>query len=104
MNKFKKFLNYFSIFELNLYQKSYKSPLIRIFASLAVMLVICLIRLNISIDNVVINIVSLLFIVFIMIMAILCFFIAAVECLQVGHNKKIQKERDKILNSRSNDE
>lgn len=104
MNKFKKFLNYFSIFELNLYQKSYKSPLIRIFASLAVMLVICLIRLNISIENVVINIVSLLFIVFIMIMAILCFFIAAVECLQVGHNKKIQKERDKIFSDRSNDE
>ena len=103
MNKFKKFLNYFSIFELNLYQKSYKSPLIRIFASLAVMLVICLIRLNISIENVVINIVSLLFIVFIMIMAILCFFIAAVECLQVGHNKKIQKERDKIFSDRSND-
>jgi hypothetical protein len=104
MNKFKKFLNYFSIFELNLYQKSYRSPLIRMFASLAVMLVICLIRLNISIDNVVINIVSLLFIVFIMIMAILCFFIAAVECLQVGHNKKIQKERDKIFSDRSNDE
>ena len=104
MNKFKKFLNYFSIFELNLYQKSYKSPLIRMFASLAVMLVICLIRLNISIENVVINIVSLLFIVFIMIMAILCFFIAAVECLQVGHNKKIQKERDKIFSDRSNDE
>lgn len=104
MKNFKQFLNYFSIFELNLYQKSYKSPLIRIFASLAVMLLVCVIRLNISIENVVLNIISLLFIVAIMILAILCFFIAAVECLQVGHNKKIQKEREKIFKERSNNE
>lgn len=104
MKNFKHFLNYFSIFELNLYQKSYKSPLIRIFASLAVMLLVCIIRLNISIENVVLNIISLLFIIAIMILAILCFFIAAVECLQVGHNKKIQKERDKIFKERSNNE
>ena len=102
MKKFKNFLNYFNLFELNLYQKSYKSPLIRIFGSLAVMLVVCAIRLSIKITNIPLTILVTAVMLGIMVLAIICFFIAAVECLQVGHNKKIQKERDKILNERSN--
>lgn len=104
MKKLKEFLNYFSIFELNMYQKSYKSPIIRIAVSLLVMLVVCLIRFNISINNVIINVISMLFIMAVMIMAILCFFIASVECIQVGHNKKIQKERDKMFDDNSSNE
>ena len=52
----KKFLKFFNIFELNLNEKSYKSPLIRIFASLAIMFAVCIFRLNITITSVALNI------------------------------------------------
>lgn len=93
MEKFKKFLNYFNMFEIDLTRRSYKSPLIRIFASLLVVFIILAIRLNITIANPVVNIVTLVIMLAIIILCILCFFIASVECLQVGDNKRKDKER-----------
>lgn len=91
----KKFLNYFNIFELNLYSRSYKSALIRIGISILVMLVVCVFRLNVTIANPVLNILTSLLVFAIMVFAILCFFVAAVECLQVGDNIKKYNEREK---------
>ena len=92
-NKFKKFINMFNMFELNLSQRSYKSPLLRIFGSLLVMLVVCTVRFSITIPNPIVNIAVSLPILIIMILSVLCLFIAAVECLQVGDNRKKDKER-----------
>ncbi len=90
----KKFLKFFNIFELNLNEKSYKSPLIRIFASLAIMFAVCIFRLNITITSVALNIFLTVLLLAIMVMSILCFFIASVEALQVGENKRIAKARE----------
>ena len=92
-NKFKKFIHMFNMFELNLSQRSYKSPLLRIFGSLLVMLVVCTVRFSITIPNPIVNIAVSLPILIIMILSVLCLFIAAVECLQVGDNRKKDKER-----------
>ena len=89
----KKFLSYFNIFELNLNARSYKSGLIRIGVSAVVMLLVCLLRLNLTIVDPMVNILVSLPTLAIMVMAILCLFIAAVECLQVGDNRKKDKER-----------
>ena len=89
----KKFLSYFNLFELNLEARSYKSGLIRIACSLAVMLLVCLFRLSITITSVALNIVLTIFLLAIMIISILCFFVASVECLQVGDNRKKDKNR-----------
>ena len=89
----KKFINFFNIFELDLTRKSYKSPVIRIIASLLVMFAVCAIRLNITIPNVPLNFIITFAMIGVIMLAILCFFIASVECLQVGHNQKIEKAR-----------
>ena len=93
MKNFKKFLNFFNIFELDLSSRSYKSPLIRIFVSLLIMLAVCVFRLNVTITNLTVNIFLTIFLLLVMVLCILCFFIAAVECLQVGDNRKKDKER-----------
>lgn len=95
MKKGKKFFNMFNIFELNLSARSYKSAAIRIAASLLVLFIICAIRFSITISNPVFNILLTVLLLALMIMCILCFFIAAVECLQVGDNRKKDKEREK---------
>ena len=92
-SKFRKFLDMFNIFELNLSQRSYKSPLFRIFGSLLTMLVVCTVRFSITIPNPVLNIAVSLPMLAIMILSILCLFIASVECLQVGDNRKKDKAR-----------
>ena len=91
----KKFLNYFNIFELNLYSRSYKSPLIRIFVSLFLIIGLWVGRMCITIKNPVVNIISFIAILLIMIPSVLCFFVAMVEFLQVGDNIKKYKERQK---------
>lgn len=93
MKKFKQFLNFFNMFELNLNSRSYKSPLLRIFFSLLTVFIVLAIRFSITIENDAVNIISFFFILGIIILCILCFFIAAVECLQVGDNRKKDKER-----------
>ena len=90
----KKFLSYFNLFELNLNSRSYKSGLIRIGVSAVVMLVVCLVRLNLTLTNPVVNVLVSLLTIVVMVMAILCLFIAAVECLQVGDNRKKDKARN----------
>ena len=93
MDKFKKFLNYFNFMELNLNARSYKSGFIRMFVSLFIIFIVFAIRLNVTITNDALNIILLFFILAIVILCVLCFFIAAVECLQVGDNRKKDKER-----------
>lgn len=95
MNKLKNFIRMFNIFELNLNSRSYKSPIIRMAVSLLILLAVCAFRFNVTITDVIINIFLTLLILAIMIMCILCFFIAAVEALQVGDNRKKDKERQK---------
>ena len=90
----KNFFNYFNIFELNLSSRTYKSGIIRILASALVMFLVCIFRLNITITDIGINIFLTIFLLAIMVMAVLCMFIAAVECLQVGDNRKKDKERN----------
>ena len=94
MSKLKNFFDMFNIFELNLSARSYKSGIIRIFVSLAIMLAICLFRFNITITNAAVNIIVSLLLLAMMILCILCFFVASVECLQVGDNRKKDRERN----------
>ena len=89
----KKFFKMFNIFELNLSQTSYKSPIIRIAVSLLIMIGLVLLRLSITIPNIVLNMVVSALILIVIIMSVLCFFIAAVECLQVGENREKKKRR-----------
>lgn len=91
----RKFLSYFNMFEINLSSRSYKSGLIRIFCSALVMFLVCLFRFNVTITNVTVNIFLTIIILAIMVLSILCLFIAAVECLQVGDNRKKDKAREK---------
>ncbi len=93
MKKFKEFLNMFNIFELNLSSKSYKSAAIRIAVSLLTLLAVCVFRFSITITDMTLNIFLTIFLLGIMVLCILCFFVAAVECLQVGDNIKKEKER-----------
>ena len=93
MDKFKKFLSYFNFMELNLSSRSYKSGFIRMFVSLLIMFTILAIRFSITISNTALNIFLLFVILAVIIMCVLCFFTAAVECLQVGDNRKKDKER-----------
>lgn len=93
MDKFKKFLSYFNFMELNLTARSYKSGFIRMFVSLLIMFTILAIRFSITISNTALNIFLLFVILAVIIMCVLCFFTAAVECLQVGDNRKKDKER-----------
>ena len=89
----KKFLNYFNMFELDLTRRDSKSPLIRIFASALVAMAVALFRLNITLTNVAVNAIVSLICIGIVVMCILCLFIASVECLQVGDNRRKDKER-----------
>ena len=90
----KKLLSYINIFELNLNSRSYKSAAIRIAVSLVVMFLVCFFRLNVTITSIPVNFVLTILLLAIMIISVLCFFVAAVECLQVGDNRKKDKERN----------
>ena len=96
MNKFKKFLSYFNFMELNLSARSYKSGFIRMFVSLLVMFAVLMIRFSVTITNSALNIALLFVILAVIILCVLCFFTAAVECLQVGDNRKKDKERQNM--------
>lgn len=89
----KKFFSYFNMFELNLSSRSYKSAAIRIAVSVLVMFFVCLFRLNVNLSNPAVNVIISLLCLAIMILSVLCFFIAAVECLQVGDNRKKDKNK-----------
>ena len=91
----KKFLSYFNMFEINLYSRSYKSGIIRMAVSLAIMLAAWAIRMSITIKDPTINIISAVVVFALMIPCVLCFFVAAVECLQVSDNIKKYNEREK---------
>lgn len=93
MDKFKKFLSYFNFMELNLSSRSYKSGLIRIFVSLFIVFIVLAIRFSITISNDALNLFILFLILAVIVLCILCFFTAAVECLQVSDNRKKDKER-----------
>ena len=93
MDKFKKFLNYFNFMELNLSARSYKSCFIRMAVSLLIMFTVLIIRFSITIANPALNVATLFVILAVVILCVLCFFTAAVECLQVGDNRKKDKER-----------
>ncbi len=96
MKKFKNFLNMFNIFDPNLSSRSYKSPLIRIFVSLFIAFVASTLRLSVTIPNAAVNITLSLLCLLIVSLCILCFFVASVECLQVGDNRKKDKERQNM--------
>lgn len=89
----RKFISYFNLFDLDLNGRSYKSPMIRIGASVLVMLIVCLARLNVTITDPAVSFIVTVLILAVMILSILCLFIAAVECLQVGDNRKKDKAR-----------
>lgn len=90
----KKFLSYFNIFELNLTSTSYKSGLIRILASVLVMMIVCIFRFSVTLSNPVVNIIVSLLAMAIMVLSVMCLFVASVECLQVGDNIKKYKARE----------
>ena len=92
-NNMKEFLNYFNIFELNLTRRDYKSPIIRMVVSIALAMAVCLARLSVTITNTALNVIISLICIAVVVMSILCFFIASVECLQVGDNRKKDKAR-----------
>ncbi|MBQ7325988.1 MAG: hypothetical protein IJW93_00740 [Clostridia bacterium] len=89
----KKFLRYFNFMEPDLTLRSYKSPIIRILISALVMMVVCVFRFSITIPQVALNIIVSILVFGIFILAFLCFAVAAVEALQVGENKRKDKER-----------
>ncbi len=89
----KQFLQYFNFFDPNLTLRSYKSPIIRIIVSAIVMAALVIFRLSVTIQNMAINIIVSLLCLAIISLAVLCFFVAAVEALQVGENKRKDKER-----------
>ena len=91
----KKFLSHINIFSLDLNSRSYKSGLIRIFLSAAVMVAACLIRFNLTITDPIINLAVSLPTLAIIILSILCLFVGAAECLQVSDNIKKDRERGK---------
>lgn len=94
MNLFKKFFRMINLFELDINSRSYKSSLIRIFVSLLVLLGVSLLRVNIKLTNPALNITLSLLMLAVMIICIMIFFIASVEALQVGNNRKKDKARD----------
>lgn len=93
MNKFKKFLSYFNFMELNLSSRSYTSGLIRMFVSILIIFIVLAVRFSITISNDALNTFSLFVILAVIVMCVLCFFTASVECLQVSDNRKKDKER-----------
>lgn len=93
MNYFRKFIRMINLFELDLNSRSYKSAFIRMLVSLLVLLGISLLRVNITLTNPALNIILSFLMLAIMIICILIFFIAAVESLQVGNNRKKDKAR-----------
>ena len=91
----KNFLSHINIFSLDLNSRSYKSGLIRIFLSVAVMIAACLIRFNLTLTDPLVNLAVSLPVIVIIILSILCLFVGAAECLQVSDNIKKDKEREK---------
>ena len=95
MKAFRKFIRMINLFDIDLSGRSYTSPRIRIFISLPLRVGIGVLRLAITIKDPTLNIVLSLLMLAVMAICTLIFFIAMVECLQVGHNRKIDKEREK---------
>ena len=89
----KNFLGYLNFWKLDLNSKSYKSGIIRIFGSAFVMLIVMLVRMNLTIANMPLNLLVTLLSLAMIIAATLCFFVAAAECLQVGENRRRDKEK-----------
>ena len=89
----KKFISYFNIFDLNLRSRSYKSGLIRIGVSAIAMLLLCILRLGITLENILINFLISFLVIVGMVLAILCLFVAAADCLQVSENRKRDREK-----------
>lgn len=89
----KEFLKLFSVFDINLNRTSYKSPLIRVIVSLIIMFGTVIFRLNVTIKNPILNIVLAIILLAVVVLSVLCFFVAAVECLQVSDNRKNMKKR-----------
>ncbi len=82
-----------SLFELNLYRKSFKVPLMKIIGSALVLLIVSVFRLSVTITNLPLNLFVSFICIALVIMAILCLFIAAVEALQVSQNKKNMRDK-----------
>lgn len=89
-NKFTKFIN---IFKLHLDATSYKSPALRIVFSLLTMFFACLFRINITIENALLNFLLFALLLAIIIPSVLIFFVAVAECLQVGENLRHKKNK-----------
>ena len=89
----KKILDKVNIFKLDLYSTSYKSAALRITFSLLAMFLACLFRISITIENALLNFVLFAVILAIVIPAVLCFFVATAECLQVSENRKNKKKK-----------
>ena len=81
------------LFDLNLYRKSFKVPLLKIFGSALTMLIVCILRLSFTIKNPALNICISLVAIVITIASIMCLFVGAVEALQVSQNKKNMRNR-----------
>ena len=91
MKDLKEFLDKINIFKINIKSTSYKSGALRIVFSLLAMFLACLFRLNITIENAILNLAVFALILAIIIPAVLCFFAATAECLQVSENIKNKK-------------
>ena len=89
----KQFLQYFNFFDPNLTLRSYKSPIIRILISALIMAALVIFRLSVTIQNITVNVIVSILCLVIISLAVLCFFVAAVEALQVGENIRKDKER-----------
>lgn len=81
------------LFDLNLYYTSFKIPVIKLVVSALTMLVICILRLSFTITNKALNLTISIAAIVVVIASIMCFFVAAVEALQVSENKKNMKKR-----------
>ena len=81
------------LFDLNLYRKSFKVPILKIVGSALVMLIVCALRISFTIKNPTLNISISLVAIIITVASIMCLFVGAVEALQVSQNKKNMRDR-----------
>ena len=81
------------LFDLDLYRTSFKIPIIKIVCSALVILAVSILRLSFTITNPTLNITISLASIILLVAAVLCLFIGAVEALQVGQNKKNKKNK-----------
>ena len=81
------------LFDLNLYRKSFKVPILKILGSALTMFIVCGLRLSFTITQPALNISISLVAIVITVASIMCLFVGAVEALQVSQNKKNMKDR-----------